>query len=96
VSGSVGIVNACTARYLRLRLDGQRLQLLGIDSGRLAEPRDVEEILLVPGNRTDLLVTTMQGTSPLWRSTTRAQARSRPWPKSLRRASPGFSPVLIR
>jgi FtsP/CotA-like multicopper oxidase with cupredoxin domain len=59
------ILNACTARYLRLRLDGQRLQLLGIDSGRLAEPRDVEEILLLPGNRADLLVTTVQGTSPL-------------------------------
>ncbi|HEY6688542.1 MAG TPA: multicopper oxidase family protein [Propionibacteriaceae bacterium] len=59
------IVNACTARYLRVRLDGQRLRLLGIDSGRLAEPRDVEEILLVPGNRADLLVTTVQGTSRL-------------------------------
>ena len=59
------IVNACTARYLRVRLDGQRLRLLGIDSGRLAEPRDVEEILLVPGNRADLLVTLVQGTSRL-------------------------------
>ena len=28
------IVNACSSRYLRLRLDGQQLQLLGIDSGR--------------------------------------------------------------
>jgi FtsP/CotA-like multicopper oxidase with cupredoxin domain len=59
------IVNACTARYLRLRLDGQRLQLLGIDSGQLAEPPDVEEILLLPGNRADVLVTTVQGTSSL-------------------------------
>jgi len=59
------ILNACTARYLRVRLDGQRLRLLGIDSGRLAEPRDVEEILLIPGNRADLLVTTAQGTSRL-------------------------------
>jgi FtsP/CotA-like multicopper oxidase with cupredoxin domain len=59
------IVNACTARYLRVRLDAQRLRLLGIDSGRLAEPRDVEEILLIPGNRADLLVTTVQGTSRL-------------------------------
>ena len=32
------ILNACTARYLRLRLDGQRLRLLGFDSGHLAEP----------------------------------------------------------
>jgi FtsP/CotA-like multicopper oxidase with cupredoxin domain len=59
------ILNACTARYLRLRLDGQRLRLLGIDSGQLAEPRDVEEILLSPGNRADVLVTTVQGTSSL-------------------------------
>ena len=60
------IVNACTARYLRVRLDGQRLRLLGIDSGRLAEPRDVEEILLVPGNRADLLVTTVQEPARYW------------------------------
>ncbi|WP_425570867.1 cupredoxin domain-containing protein [Pseudonocardia adelaidensis] len=32
------IVNASTARYLRLRLDGQQTQLLGIDSGRLSAP----------------------------------------------------------
>ncbi len=30
------IVNACSSRYLRLRLDGQRMQLLGIDAGRYA------------------------------------------------------------
>ena len=59
------ILNACTARYLRLRLDGQRLSLLGIDSGHLVEPRDVEEILLIPGNRADVLVSTVQLTSPL-------------------------------
>ena len=59
------IVNACTARYLRLRLDGQELQLLGMDSGRLPTPRDVEEIVLAPGNRADLLVTTGEGASQL-------------------------------
>jgi FtsP/CotA-like multicopper oxidase with cupredoxin domain len=32
------IVNACVARYLRLRLDGQQLQLLGMDSGRFQKP----------------------------------------------------------
>jgi FtsP/CotA-like multicopper oxidase with cupredoxin domain len=40
------VVNACAARYLQLRLDGQRVQVLGIDSGRLALPRDVEEVVL--------------------------------------------------
>ncbi|MBN9151148.1 MAG: multicopper oxidase family protein [Cryobacterium sp.] len=59
------IVNACASRYVRLRLDGQELQLLGIDSGRFAEPRDVTEVVLAPGNRADLLVTTVTGTATL-------------------------------
>ncbi|MDP3208718.1 MAG: multicopper oxidase family protein [Rhodoglobus sp.] len=59
------IINACASRYLRLRLDGQQLQLLGIDSGRFAQPRDVTEVVLAPGNRADLLVTTGSGTTIL-------------------------------
>ena len=59
------VVNACTSRYLRLRLDGQQLDLLGIDSGRYGEARRVEEIVLAAGNRADLLVTTSAGTSTL-------------------------------
>ena len=59
------IINACTSRYLRLRLDDQKLQLLGIDSGRFPSPRDIEEVVLTPGNRADLLVTTRAGTSVL-------------------------------
>jgi FtsP/CotA-like multicopper oxidase with cupredoxin domain len=59
------IVNACVARYLRLRLDGQNLQLLGMDSGRFQEPEPVEELLLLPGNRADFLVTTAPGESVL-------------------------------
>ena len=59
------IVNACAARYVRLRLDGQQLDLLGIDSGRYAEPRRVEEVVLATGNRADLLVTATEGTSTL-------------------------------
>jgi FtsP/CotA-like multicopper oxidase with cupredoxin domain len=59
------IVNTCVARYLRLRLDGQRLQLLGMDSGRVQAPENVEELLLTPGNRADLLVTTAVGDSIL-------------------------------
>jgi FtsP/CotA-like multicopper oxidase with cupredoxin domain len=59
------IVNACTARYLRLRLQGQRLELLGLDSGRFAAPREVTEVVLASGNRADLLVTTAPGTSRL-------------------------------
>ena len=59
------IINACTARYLRLRLDGQQVQLLGVDCGRFAAPRNVEEVVLTTGNRADLLVTTAAGTSEL-------------------------------
>ena len=59
------IINACVARYLRLRLDGQQLQLLGMDSGRSAEPEPVDELLLAPGNRADLLVTAAAGESVL-------------------------------
>ena len=59
------IVNACVARYLRLRLDGQKLQLLGRDSGRFEKPQDVDELVLTPGNRADLLVTAAAGDSVL-------------------------------
>ena len=59
------IVNACAARYVRLRVDGQRLDLLGLDSGRYANPERIEQLVLAPGNRADLLVTLRQGTSQL-------------------------------
>ncbi|KRE64963.1 copper oxidase [Arthrobacter sp. Soil736] len=59
------IINTCVARYLRLRLDGQQLQLLGMDSGRFPTPETLDELLLTPGNRADLLVTTTAGDSVL-------------------------------
>lgn len=59
------IVNTCVARYLRLRLDGQDLQLLGLDSGRFETPESVEEVLLAPGNRADLWVTAAPGAAVL-------------------------------
>jgi FtsP/CotA-like multicopper oxidase with cupredoxin domain len=59
------IVNACVSRYLRSRLDGQDLQLLGVDLPLGGQPQPVDELLLAPGNRTDLLVTTRAGTSTL-------------------------------
>lgn len=59
------VVNACSSRYLRLRLDGQQVQLLGVDSGRYPEPREVDEVVLTPGNRADLLVTASAGSSVL-------------------------------
>ena len=59
------VVNACTSRYLDLRLNGQLMQLLGNDSGRLASPRDVDSLTLMPGNRADVLVTMQAGVSEL-------------------------------
>ena len=59
------IVNACVSRYLRLRLDGQQMSLLGIDSGRFEAAHEVNEVVLAPGNRADLLVTGTAGTSVL-------------------------------
>lgn len=59
------VLNACVSRYLRLRLDGQRMQLLGVDSGRFGTPEPVDTIVLAPGNRADLLVTMVEGTAEL-------------------------------
>ena len=59
------IINACTSRYLDLRLDGQSIQLLGNDSGRLAQPETVQHLPLAPGNRADVLVTMSTGITSL-------------------------------
>lgn len=59
------IVNACTSRFLRLALPGQQLHLLAVDSGHYPRPTPVEEVLLVPGNRAELLVTARPGNSQL-------------------------------
>ncbi|SDL44524.1 Multicopper oxidase with three cupredoxin domains (includes cell division protein FtsP and spore coat protein CotA) [Arthrobacter sp. ov407] len=59
------IVNTCVSRYLRLRLDGQQMQLLGMDSGRFPTPRNADEVLLAPGNRADVLVTAVEGDATL-------------------------------
>jgi FtsP/CotA-like multicopper oxidase with cupredoxin domain len=59
------IINACTSRYLRLALDGQQVHLLGTDIAHLPRPEPVEQVLLSPGNRADLLVTAQTGTSEL-------------------------------
>ena len=59
------MVNACSSRFLRLAVDGQQVQLLGMDFGRSERPDDVDEVLLAPGNRADLLVTLREGTTEL-------------------------------
>ncbi|GAA1348552.1 multicopper oxidase domain-containing protein [Arthrobacter roseus] len=59
------IVNACPSRYLRLQLEGQRVQLLSRDLGRLPVPEEITEVLLAPGNRVELLVETTEGSAML-------------------------------
>lgn len=50
------VVNACTSRYLDLGLDGQPLQVAGLDSGGYPTPVPMDRLLLAPGNRADLEV----------------------------------------
>jgi FtsP/CotA-like multicopper oxidase with cupredoxin domain len=50
------VINACCSRFLRLRLEGAELRQVAGDVGLLGAPTSVEEVLLAPGNRADLLV----------------------------------------
>jgi FtsP/CotA-like multicopper oxidase with cupredoxin domain len=50
------IVNASASRYQRLVLDGNDLELIGTDGGRLTAPQTVGEVLLAPAERVELLV----------------------------------------
>jgi FtsP/CotA-like multicopper oxidase with cupredoxin domain len=59
------LVNACTSRYLSLALPGQRARAVGRDVGRLAEPVPLEDVVLAPGNRLDVIVDLHEGTSEL-------------------------------
>lgn len=50
------ILNASPSRFYRLRLDAHLLWLIGTDGGALPAPRPMEELLLSPGERADVLV----------------------------------------
>ncbi|MBM5573365.1 multicopper oxidase family protein [Deefgea sp. CFH1-16] len=50
------IWNACSARYLRLAIPGQKLTLVATDGGLLEKPVLKDEILLVPGQRIEVIV----------------------------------------
>jgi FtsP/CotA-like multicopper oxidase with cupredoxin domain len=51
------IINTCTSRFLKLRLDGHQMDLLATDIGRLAEPHRVDEVEVLNSGRVDILVT---------------------------------------
>ena len=50
-------INAANARYYRLALPGHKLTLLGVDGGLLDAPRELDELMLVPGERADVVIT---------------------------------------
>jgi len=50
------IVNAGSARFYRLSLPGHRFTVIGTDGGMLPTPRTLDELLVVPGDRYDVLV----------------------------------------
>lgn len=49
-------LNASSARYWRLRLDEHPFYLIATDGGGLEEPVEMEELLLAPGERAEVLV----------------------------------------
>jgi len=50
------IVNASSARYVRLSLGGLPFQIIGTDGGFIEAPVTAEEVLLAPGDRVELAV----------------------------------------
>jgi FtsP/CotA-like multicopper oxidase with cupredoxin domain len=50
------VVNAASARYVRLSIGGAQFRILGTDGGLLEAPVAVSEVLLAPGDRVDLAV----------------------------------------
>lgn len=50
------IVNASSARYIRLSLGGKPFRLLGTDGGLLSSPVTTESLLMTPADRIDIAV----------------------------------------
>jgi FtsP/CotA-like multicopper oxidase with cupredoxin domain len=50
------VVNASSARYVRLSVDGKAFTIIGTGGGLIEAPVSATEVLLVPGNRTDIVV----------------------------------------
>lgn len=50
------VINACTSRFLRLRLEDLEFTVLSLDGHRVRQPARRTEVLLAPGNRADLAV----------------------------------------
>jgi FtsP/CotA-like multicopper oxidase with cupredoxin domain len=50
------IVNAANTRYVRLSIGGRPFSIIGTDGGLIPEPHEVNEVLVTPGDRFDLVV----------------------------------------
>lgn len=50
------LVNAANGRYFQLELEQARFRVIGWDGGLIAEPYEVERLLVAPGERYDVLV----------------------------------------
>ncbi|MDF0606821.1 multicopper oxidase family protein [Neisseriaceae bacterium TC5R-5] len=50
------IWNACSARYLQLHIPGMAFSLVGTDGGLLEQPVTMQEIVLAPAQRIEILV----------------------------------------
>lgn len=50
------ILNAASARYFQLQLEGHVFHVIGTDGGRVETPYDTETLLMTPGERYDVLV----------------------------------------
>lgn len=48
-------INASSARYVRLSLAGKPFRIIGTDGGLLEHPKEVNEILIIPGERMDII-----------------------------------------
>ena len=51
-------INTANARYFRITLPGQKLVQIGSEAGSLSQPLMRDDLLLVPGQRADILVVT--------------------------------------
>ncbi|MGB3573243.1 MAG: multicopper oxidase family protein [Phormidesmis sp.] len=50
------LLNASISRFYRLQLEGHSMSLIATDGGALSEPVEVKELMLVPGERAEVLI----------------------------------------
>ncbi|MCB9056350.1 MAG: multicopper oxidase family protein [Chitinophagales bacterium] len=48
-------INASSARYVRLSLSGKEFRIIGTDGGLIEKPIEVNEVLITPGERIDII-----------------------------------------